>query len=471
MLTSCSSRCPLLCHPGTCDPCNVMLRMRCHCGHEEKTIKCGTLHPQTAAEARIDVDEFLSCGDTCGRMLPCGLHKCQKTCHKGDCGDCETVRDKKCYCGRESTSTLCGGANEAQKRHECAGPKDGEKWIGEFACDHPCPWTYDCGKHTEAELSSATCHPHTSSEPLPCPRTPAFVTTCPCGKKALQDLPASPRKACTDSISTCGGICGKARNNCGHRCNAVCHEGPCPPCEEQVTLVCRCGNDKKTTKCRNISAEDANEFYCERICRALRACGRHECGRKCCPLAYQEANKKQRRRPLPMDNDDPLGFHICDRVCGRKLNCGQHNCEQPDHRGPCPPCLRSSFEEISCNCGSTVLMPPVPCSTRIQCNQPCARPDPPCGHSKPAHTCHEDDVLCPPCPFLTEKQCMCGSSSVKNVRCSQATVSCGKTCGKLLKCGYHRCKKMCHLPGECEDCAQTCGKPKSICGHPCQKKW
>jgi transcriptional repressor NF-X1 len=65
---------------------------------------------------------------------------------------------------------------------------------------------------------------------------------------------------------------------------------------------------------------------------------------------------------------------------------------------------------------------------------------------------------------------MCGSSTVKNVRCSQNTVSCGKPCGKLLACGYHKCRKMCHLPGECEDCTQTCGKPKSLCGHPCQKK-
>lgn len=280
MLIAQPLRCPLLCHPGSCDPCNVMLRMRCHCGQEEKTIKCGTLHPQTAAEARIDVDEFLSCGQTCGRMLSCGLHKCEKACHPGECGDCEIVREKTCYCGQHQITTLCGGTAEAEKRHDCVGKDQGQQWVGEFACDEACPWSYDCGIHTEAELSSATCHPHKSTNALPCPRTPAFVTTCPCGKKALDELSQTPRTKCTDPIPTCGSVCSTVRSSCQHSCSAQCHEGPCPPCEEQVTLVCRCGNDKKTMKCKDVSTEDPMEFQCERICRALRACGRHECGRK-----------------------------------------------------------------------------------------------------------------------------------------------------------------------------------------------
>jgi transcriptional repressor NF-X1 len=258
-----------------------MLRMRCHCGHEEKTIKCGTLHPQTAAEARINVDEFLSCGNTCGKLLPCGLHKCEKTCHKGNCGDCEIIREKKCYCGQGANTSTCGGASQASLRHECVAedPED-TSWTGEFSCGRPCPWVYDCGVHTEAKLSSTACHPHSSSKPLPCPRTPAFVITCPCGKKPLTDLSAPSRQKCTDPIPTCGSVCNKIRSGCGHACTASCHEGPCEPCEEQFTLVCSCGNDKKTMKCRNVPTDEGVEFQCERICKALKACGRHECGRK-----------------------------------------------------------------------------------------------------------------------------------------------------------------------------------------------
>ena len=167
-----------------------------------------------------------------------------------------------------------------------------------------------------------------------------------------------------------------------------------------------------------------------------------------------------------------MGFHQCDRLCNRVLNCGQHRCQLPDHRGACQPCLRSSFEELTCHCGSTTLIPPVPCSTRIVCNQSCARPDPPCGHPKAPHTCHEDDQSCPPCPFLTSRECQCyRHQEVKNVRCSQTNISCGRPCDGLLACGYHRCKKLCHPADECQECLQTCGKSRLYCGHPCQQKW
>jgi transcriptional repressor NF-X1 len=40
------------------------------------------------------------------------------------------------------------------------------------------------------------------------------------------------------------------------------------------------------------------------------------------------------------------------------LRCGNHKCELKDHKGPCPSCLRSSFEEVRahiCLClGKTV---------------------------------------------------------------------------------------------------------------------
>ena len=167
-----------------------------------------------------------------------------------------------------------------------------------------------------------------------------------------------------------------------------------------------------------------------------------------------------------------MGFHVCDRICNRLLSCGQHRCQLPDHKGACQPCLRSSFDELTCHCGSTTLIPPVPCSTRIVCNQPCLRPDPPCGHPKAPHACHEDDQSCPPCPFLVSRNCQCHRQlEVKNVRCSQANISCGKSCDAQLACGYHHCRKVCHPAGECQECTQICGKPRVECGHPCQQKW
>ena len=107
------------------------------------------------------------------------------------------------------------------------------------------------------------------------------------------------------------------------------------------------------------------------------------------------------------------------------------------------------------------------CGTTLICIYPCARPPASCGHPKTPHNCHEQDS-CPPCPYLTTKPCACGKDPlVKNVRCSQDRVSCGQSCGALLGCGYHRCEKSCHRPGECEPCTQVCAKPKKICKHPC----
>lgn len=213
---------------------------------------------------------------------------------------------------------------------------------------------YDCGVH-KCDLS---CHPHMSSNPLPCPRSPTTLTTCPCGSTPLSVLLPSPRASCSDPIPLCGERCPKLLN-CGHTCGMTCHEGDCASCGVELSIVCRCGSSKSSRRCgaRSNDGSPLPEFLCERICRAMRNCARHECGSKCCPLSYQEALKVQkgRRRPIAdmfdqMEND-PLGVHQCERTCGRKLACGNHTCQASDHKGPCPPCLMAGFDELICHCG------------------------------------------------------------------------------------------------------------------------
>jgi hypothetical protein len=120
---------------------------------------------------------------------------------------------------------------------------------------------------------------------------------------------------------------------------------------------------------------------------------------------------------------------------------------------------------MTCRCGRTTLIPPIPCGTQIHCTHPCDRPPPACGHPKTPHTCHEQGS-CPPCPFLTSKLCACRKTSLPNIRCSQEKVSCGTACGKLLACGSHTCDRLCHS-GECGACAKVCGKDrKSWCVKP-----
>lgn len=214
-----------------------------------------------------------------------------------------------------------------------------------------------------------------------------------------------------------------------------------------------------------------------RQCKAGLNCGRHECGEKCCSgeqkanerLAAKKKTKFSNSSTTPgLQTDD--GFepeHICTRPCGRLLKCGKHNCPMLCHRGPCGTCLEASFDELSCNCGQTVVAPPIPCGTKPpKCTHPCTRGKA-CGHPIVPHDCHTDDENCPPCPYLVEKLCKCGKKQVKAVQCWREGVSCGTECGKRLSCGSHTCRKSCHTDN-CENpCTQECGKSKPTCGHKC----
>ncbi|KAM0751251.1 hypothetical protein T439DRAFT_313553 [Meredithblackwellia eburnea MCA 4105] len=468
----CRHACGLACHPGPCPACPVVMEMGCHCGKEARlSVRCSAVNPASHAEGGTTRDKLLSCGKVCGRSLKCGMHTCERECHEGACDDCEKVREKKCFCGKESVVESCGKMEGRGEKVPCFTPGDveGKKWMGEWNCRNTCEAPYDCSHHS----CTLPCHPHLSSAPLPCPFSPSLLTHCPCSRTLLTELLPTPRTSCTSPVPTCTSRCGKI-HPCGHSCSRKCHLGDCGDCLEEVAVVCRCGSMKAVKKCAD--RELGDEFLCEKVCRAVRACGRHACGRKCCPLAYQEAllgKGKSKRRPLTevfevAGENDPEGFHICERICGRKLNCGIHNCEMNDHKGPCPPCLRAGFEELVCHCGSTVLLPPIACNTVIDCRHPCIR-ESPCGHPQMQHACHEDPV-CPPCPFLMTRYCACGKKAVGNVRCSQdpKKISCGTPCGKLLRCAFHRCRKTCHPPGEpCETCDQVCLKPRHLCGHPC----
>ncbi|KAI9808310.1 MAG: hypothetical protein M1825_004767 [Sarcosagium campestre] len=205
-------------------------------------------------------------------------------------------------------------------------------------------------------------------------------------------------------------------------------------------------------------------------------CGRHECGDRCCTGERRAAERqlsKRKVRPLRTRLDEDFeAEHICTRSCGRILKCGNHACLELCHKGPCGSCREAIFDEIACNCGRTVLQPPLPCGTTLPfCKWDCDRAKA-CGHPQVQHNCHSDAEPCPRCPFLTRKSCLCGKKSLANQQCWLLDVRCGEVCGKLLRCGSHHCRLPCHRPGQCEDsesaCRQVCSKAKKSCGHPCQ---
>lgn len=362
----CDHPCPLPCHPGPCPPCNISLVIPCASHEHPLAVKCSTVRGVNASAP--------TCDEVCNRIQNCGHpdHRCLEPCHEGPCQDCKVQEQVSCFCGKEEKSVKCGWKKADEV--ECGvRDDDGERtWRARFGCGRECGRLYDCGEHSCQEVCLVSafsrhstdslvqpCHPH-SIAPLPCPRSPDFVTHCPCGQTPLVDFMVKPRQKCTDPIPTCGKPCPSPQSGCDHPCGRKCHEGDCPPCEASVIAVCRCGESKITMKCweRKEMDETGEMVLCDRICHALRSCGRHECSRICCPLAYKAKNKGKKRE-FTLVEEDEGGLHTCPLVCGKLLSCGIHTCPQLDHKGPCGRCLEASYDELACACGRTVMQPPI----------------------------------------------------------------------------------------------------------------
>ena len=462
---NCPHPCELLCHAGPCPPCNHMgPTQSCFCGKQSASRRC----------AETNYESGWSCGEVCGDLMPCGEHMCQRPCHEGLCGACEEVVEARCYCGKvEKTLPCCEQGIEKNSKEEMDGDeKKVEVWTGSFDCGSTCERLMDCGIHP----CEKGCHPQ-DLKPSHCPRSPDVVSHCPCGKTPLPEISDKTRTTCEDRIPNCNKRCLKPLP-CGHPCEQICHSGECHPCLRKVSITCRCGRTPLQTICHQGFEEQPQ---CPRPCRVTLSCGRHQCDERCCPGERRAIDRQANKRKLKPLASAPRSVgedfepeHICTRVCGRTLKCGNHPCPELCHRGPCGSCREAIFDDISCNCGRTVLQPPLPCGTKPPpCRFDCERPKT-CGHPRVPHNCHGDEESCPKCPFLMEKGCMCGKKSLKNQPCWLSEIRCGEVCGRKLKCGSHFCKKPCHRPGECEDaktrCQQPCGKPKKACGHPCEDR-
>ncbi|XP_075973237.1 nuclear transcription factor, X-box binding stc [Anticarsia gemmatalis] len=406
---ACPHPCTLLCHPGPCPPCQATVTKQCGCGAETRSVLCSSKLAQV-------------CGRVCKRALECKVHTCTKDCHEGPCETCSEMVTQVCHCPAGTARSVA-----------CTAESGG---AGAWSCGGACGRVLACGAH----VCRARCHPAPCP---PCALLPRSLLTCPCGKNKL--APES-RKTCTDPIPLCGNICAKPLP-CGpagdkHFCKLDCHEGPCPVCPDKTVVQCRCGHSSREVPCADLP-DMLNNVLCQKKCNKKLSCGRHRCRTVCCAATS----------------------HRCAVVCGRSLACQAHRCEEFCHTGHCAPCPRVSFEELTCECGAEVVLPPVRCGTRPPaCSAPCTRIRA-CRHA-PHHACHSGD--CPPCVVLTTKRCHGDHEERKTIPCSQEEFSCGLPCGKPLPCGKHTCIKTCHK-GPCDTgkCTQPCTEKRAACGHAC----
>ncbi|XP_054277093.1 NF-X1-type zinc finger protein NFXL1-like [Macrosteles quadrilineatus] len=433
---SCGSHvCERVCHGGACGECPGMLPRTCPCGKSTYELAC-TLEPPT-------------CGDTCGRLLDCGVHPCSQRCHRDKCGVCLERVEKRCRCGLHTKEVPC------QK---------------EFLCETKCKRIKDCKRH-------------------------------PCNRKCCDGNCGPCEKPCSRTL-TCG----------HHKCASVCHRGQCYPCDITVQVKCHCGTTAKTVPCGrerktrpprclqpcrippDCHHAERDFHYCHfgscPVCRQICDLPRQNCPHLCPKLCHSAVlvNVADNIKPAgPWELVQPqlelralpcgdcwesvsvscLGGHevtnvpcyravpyVCGRECGRYLSCGNHSCSAACHQVLNAP----SLQEAGSNCE--------PCAS--QCTFP--RPEG-CTHPCTAG-CHPPP--CAPCQALTRHRCHCTINQLF-LRCGEwtsasdsersAMLSCGNQCPKNYECG-HRCSLTCH-DGPCTDAELCRRKVKVTC--PCRR--
>ncbi|KAJ1528779.1 hypothetical protein ONE63_007163 [Megalurothrips usitatus] len=426
-----------------------------------------------------------TCGEVCGKsrasLRPLCVHRCSLLCHPGPCPPCVAQVTRECGCGKTSQRVKCGLDKP-------------------LLCESICDKVLNCGIHScKADCHTGACDP--------CSQKIEQVCYC---KKQSKEVDCVPENHGIFEFS-CSDICGHELACGNHKCDIVCHEGKCKPCQltPDVVTHCPCGQTSLSTSPdeKRMSCMDPIPT-CGKICGRVLSCGQpsnpHTCKSNChsgacppCPLmtvvrcrcGYMDkelpceqlttkaddarcdkrCNKKRScgkhkcNQPCCIEIDHP-----CPLPCNHSLTCGLHRCEQLCHRGHCQPCWRTSFEELYCECGVEVLYPPVPCGTKLPpCRRPCSR-EHDCEHP-PLHNCHSEPN-CPPCTVLTQKYCYGNHELRKSIPCHLKEFSCGLPCNKDLPCGSHKCIQLCHK-GDClrpgVTCTQPCVSLRPACQHPC----
>nr|CAB3467686.1 unnamed protein product [Digitaria exilis] len=287
---------------------------------------------------------------------------------------------------------FCGRRREPPNDH----------YLTPHSCGEPCSKPLERAEPLGAkgEDADATRCPHVcvlQCHPGPCPPCKAFAPDrpCPCGKQIIV-------RRCADRSTpvTCGRPCERMLPCKRHRCEKVCHTGPCGDCSVLISARCFCGKKNETLLCGDMVVKGK------------------------------------------LSEDD--GVFSCSELCGHTLSCGNHVCKDMCHPGPCGECELMPGKVTTCHCGKTRLqerrascLDPVPTCDKI-CDKKL-----PCGVHSCKVNCHEGE--CPPCLARIEQKCRCGSSG-RMVECYQVKKEefrCNKPCGRKKNCGRHRCSECC----------------------------
>ncbi|XP_029444066.1 NF-X1-type zinc finger protein NFXL1 [Rhinatrema bivittatum] len=483
-------KCENPCHPGDCRPCPRVSKQKCLCGRQ-------------MAE-RLCASPLWQCEQVCSKPLPCGSHTCEQVCHSGPCGECPRSGKRSCPCGKSKYSLPC-----TEDVATCGDSCDKVLACGMHRCSQRCH-RGSCETCRQEVEKQCRCGKHIKR--MPCHKP--YLCESKCSKiRDCQRHPCK-RKCCPGNCPPCDQLCGRALGCRNHKCSSVCHRGNCYPCPETVDVKCRCEKTvlsvpcgrERTTKpprckmlcsqlptCHHPVREQHRCHFgpcppCRQSCqKVLEKCS-HFCPAPChdealikqtglhqpagpweqlsepafiqtalpCPPCQvpipMECLGKHKVSPIPCHSVGPFS---CGRPCGRLLDCSNHSCVRECHE----------VTETSSNLGKIKCGPE--CSA---CEEMCSRPRPSgCPHPC-ILACHPGE--CPPCVQMIRIKCHCKITNLY-IECTKITTaadneknnlsSCKNQCPKELPCG-HRCKEICHQG----DCSKNCNqKVKLRC--PCKR--
>ena len=151
----CGHLCAAKCHHGACPPCNRLCSKPCQShGLMVHNMPCHV--------------ENRSCGNPCGQILQCGIHKCNKTCHLGPCID-DIKENNNNNNNRQHQTKGCGqicglqlkcGHKCLQKCHQLVGDCNASLCKAQITVECQCGNTSEkqyCRGRTEYELKAVPC--------------------------------------------------------------------------------------------------------------------------------------------------------------------------------------------------------------------------------------------------------------------------------------------------------------------------
>jgi NF-X1-type zinc finger protein NFXL1 len=135
-------RCSEVCHSGPCGGCELAGPKACPCGKQQL--------PRAACDVVVP-----PCGETCGKLLSCGVHTCHERCHTGPCTTvCREQGEKSCECGKTTRSVQCQETFRCERR--CANMRS----CGRHPCRRRCCDGVNCPPCDEACNRWLKCRNH-----------------------------------------------------------------------------------------------------------------------------------------------------------------------------------------------------------------------------------------------------------------------------------------------------------------------